>query len=145
MRYLSPHRKFKGASYVAPLMRNRYQRQWPEDLPNQCQICGTKFRAGWNIKVGPNRAGRILRKSAKLSIVPCMFGVFVVPLLFGDFLHNWLREFGGLYVLILIFTPALIGFVSLLTPISRHLACKKCGWNQDFPPEKTTPLPPAGG
>jgi hypothetical protein len=144
MKNLSPHRRFRGASYVEPLMHNHYQRPWPEGLPNQCQICGTKFRAGWNIEIGPNRIGRILRKSAKLSILPCMFGVFILPHVVGGFLDNWLAEYGGWYVLVMLFTPAVLGFASLFAPISRHLVCKKCGWNQDYPPPNTTPIPAAG-
>lgn len=138
---LSPHRKFLGPATIKASMRPFYQHPWPTDLPTQCPICGTGFTTGWNIKIGPNRIGRFLRKAAKLSILPCMIGAFVVPLLFSGFFPEWLSENGGWYFLFMLLTAPVLGAASLLTPIRRHVECRKCPWNHDYPPGKPTPIP----
>ncbi|QTN33811.1 hypothetical protein HZ994_16320 [Akkermansiaceae bacterium] len=146
MKNLSPHRKFRGVSTIEPSMRPFYRRKWPEDLPKSCPICGAEFvSTGWNIKVGPNRIGRVLRNAAKWAFLPCMLGAFVVPILFDRFIGDWLSEYGGQYFLVMISIPALLGFASLLTPIRRTLECKQCGWNRDYQVGKTTPIPPPKG
>lgn len=72
-----------------------------------------------------------------------MIGAFVVPLLFSGFIQDWRNEYGGWYFLFMILTSPVLGAASLLTPIRRHVECKKCGWNHDYPPAKSTPIPPA--
>ena len=144
MENLSPHRRFRGASYVEPLRGHRYHHPWPKDLPKACEICGTEFRSGWNLEITPNRIGRILGKSAKLAFIPCVIGAFVVPLLFSGIMQDFMQDYGGWYFFGLILTPALLGFASLFAPIKRHVECKKCGWNRDYPVPKLTPIPADG-
>lgn len=134
MRNLSPHRKFRGTSTVKAAFRPHYQREWPKDLPEGCQICGTGFRMGWNLQMVPNRMGRWLRKAAYVSFLPCL----VAPFFVMSYFPNWLQGLSGsrgwwLFFGFMFFPPMAMSLASLFTPIVRHVACKKCGWNRDYP------------
>lgn len=112
----------------------------------QCPICGTEFRAGWNLEVEPNRIGRFLRKAAYWSFLPCLF---IGPALFSWFSgtldglrgnHAWWLFF------FLMFAPSpLLFLASVFMPIRRHVECKKCGWNHDYAPGNLTPIPTPKG
>lgn len=132
----------KGPSTIKGNMRPFYQHVWPEDLPPQCQICGEKFRTGWNLTIGPNRIGRNLRKAAYWSFLPCMLGFIFLPDLLFHMFGDWIDDHVGWLTLSVFTAPMLIGIASFFTPITRHVECKKCGWNRDFPGLKAKPIPP---
>ena len=50
MKNLSPHRRFRGVSNYKASFSPIYRHPWPEDLPAQCPICGTKFITGFNLE-----------------------------------------------------------------------------------------------
>ncbi len=137
MKNFAPHRKFRGATTIQPTVRPFYQHPWPEDIPSQCQICGTKFSLGWNLRVGPNRIGRFLKKAAYIGFLPCLFGPFLLAFLLPDMIKDLLPgdAWGWLFVG-MFFAPLMFVSLSFFMPISRHVACKKCGWNHDYPPLK---------
>ncbi len=145
MRNLTPHRRFKAPPRVKASFRPFYKRPWPEDLPSECAVCGTAFRTNWNLQIGPNRIGRLLRKVSYYSLLPCLIGAFVLPLLFESIVRKFTDGNGGLWFFALIATPPLLAFLALVMPLRRHVECKKCGWNRDFqpfPPPKPDSTPP---
>lgn len=135
----SPHFKFKFVESPKPYLRPFYIHKWPKDLPSECQICGTEFRAGINLQIGRNRFCRFLRKAAFVSFVPCLISPFVVEYFFPGIFeglsnkHTWQIAFAMMFLP----TPVL-WILSSLGPITRHVTCLKCNWNQDFPSLKSS-------
>ncbi len=142
MKNIPSVRTLKGPSTIKGSMRPFYQHAWPDDLPPHCSLCGTEFRTGWNISVGPNRIGRFLRKAAYWSFLPSVLGFLVLPDLLSRMLGGWFVDQQGLLTLFMLVAPILLATASFFTPITRHLECKKCGWNRDYPGVKPTPIPP---
>jgi hypothetical protein len=136
---LSPKWKFTPPSNEKPSLRPFYQHTWPKDLPTECQICGTAFRTGFNLQIGPNRIGRLLKKAAYISFLPCLalpfFAISFFPYVFyglrGN--HGW-----WLFFAIMFLPPLTMLLLSLFTPIVRHVECKKCGWSRDYPGMKAS-------
>ena len=135
MENLSPHRKFRGPALLQPGFRPFYQHKWPEDLPSKCDMCGFKFRAGWNLQIGPNRLGRFLRKAAKISFLPCFIALFAIPLILDHFLPDLKIDelLTVWFILTMIFLPPVMFFASLFMPITRRVECLKCDWSRDYP------------
>ena len=125
----------KGPSTIKGSMRPFYQHAWPTDLPTQCPICGNTFRTGWNIEVDHGKIGRFLKSTSIYSVGPCLLGAFPLAILFSS---GWV--FFGL-----LFAPLLLFLASLLMPIRRRVECRKCPWSKEYPPGKTTPIPPVNG
>ncbi len=135
MRNLSPHRRFKGPSRAEAKLRPFYQRPWPDDLPTDCPVCGTVFRAGFNIRRGPGKAGRVFRKMAYYGILPCMVLGIILPKIVPSFYEGLKSTYYSWVLLVITVGPPLFFCIlSFLMPRSRHLDCKKCGWNRDFSP-----------
>ncbi|MBG7607583.1 MAG: hypothetical protein IZT59_06110 [Verrucomicrobia bacterium] len=139
MKNLTPHRSFKGTSLVRSAFRPHYEHPWPADLPASCEDCGTQFRRNFNITHGPGRIGRVLRKIAYYGFLPGMIVGIILPSIIpglldvmGEHQPSWL--FFGLPIL----GPLILRVLSLCMPLSRHLMCKKCGWNRDY---KSLPNP----
>ena len=115
-----------------------FEREWPSDLPESCQVCGTKFRTGFNISHGPGKTGRILRTTAYFSFLPCLvLGPIITSLIPGMYdgfrgSQGWWMLFGSMFI-----PPLFLAGLSVIMPLSRHLECKKCGWDRDY-----KPLPP---
>lgn len=142
MKNLPGTRTLRGPATIKGSLRPFYQHAWPADLPPYCQICGEKFRTGWNLQIGPNRIGRTLRKVAYFSFLPCMLGfIFLPDLLFHAF-GDWIDDHVGWLTFLVFVAPMLLGIASFFTPITRHVACKKCGWSRDFPRLKPAIIPP---
>jgi hypothetical protein len=143
MKNLSPHRTFRGPSTIKGSMRPFYQHPWPGDLPPQCSVCGTEFRTGWNLSIGPNRIGRFLRKAAYWAVLPGFFLGFILPAAIPGIYDAMHEKHAAWLFLFVTFAPAPLLFIaSQFTSITRHVACKKCGWNRDYPGAKPTPIPP---
>jgi hypothetical protein len=136
---LSPHRKFKGPQGVKASFRPYYRQTWPPDLPEDCQICGTKFRQGFNLRIVSGYAGRILKKVAYAIILPSMLLPFAISHFFPDLIVG--RAGGFAFLFFMFFPPAILGFLSAVMPRSRFFECKKCGWNRDY---KLLPPPTFG-
>lgn len=102
-------------------------------------MCGTKFRRNFNLAYGPGKIGRKMKSIAYWSFLPCIVIGLILPGIFPDLYGgmrsspSWWLLFGSMFI-----PPALIGVISALMPISRHLQCKKCGWSRDYKP---APLP----
>ncbi|MGJ8642355.1 MAG: hypothetical protein ACSHX9_03015 [Luteolibacter sp.] len=146
MRNLTPHRRFKGVSNYQASFRPYYRRPWPKDLPPECTICGTAFIAGFNLDVGPNKIGRILRSAAFYGFMPCLIGSFAIPYILSYFFEGFDTGTGGLIFAGLLFTPVILSISSFVMPIKRRVECKKCGWEQYFktiPDSDLTQIPPA--
>lgn len=135
MEDLSPHRKFRGPALQKPGFRPYYELKWPEDLPSKCDVCGFKFRAGWNLQIGPNRLGRFLRKAAIISFLPCLIALFAIPVILDHFFPalEINDQLTGWFLLTMIFLPPVLYFVSLFMPITRRVQCMKCDWSRDYP------------
>lgn len=134
MENLSPHRKFKGPDLLHPGFRPFYEFKWPEDLPPKCDMCGFKFRPGWNLQIGPNRVGRFLRTAAKKSFLPCLIALFAIPVVLNHFfpalkINDQLTQW---FILTMIFLPPVMYFTSMFTPLTRRVQCFKCDWSRDF-------------
>jgi len=142
MEDLSPHRKFKGALTKQPLMGQYYEHPWPEDIPNPCQVCGTPFRYGFNMRIGPNRVGRILKKAAYVSALPALFSPFLLISVVDRLRDHPLNEYAAIICILNIAMPIFFLLGSFFMPISRHVHCKKCGWQKDFPILKLPVSPP---
>ncbi len=136
MENLSPHKKFEGPAMLKPTFRPFYRFKWPSDLPAECPICGNKFHTGLNLRTDTNLCGRILRKAWIYSIVPCALlastGVYWIPMVFKG-IENFGKDLTILISLSLFFVPAIVCFLSLISPATRHVTCLKCDWNQNFP------------
>jgi len=138
-RQMSPQWKFRDGTGTHADSRPFYEQPWPADLPESCQVCGTKFRFGFNLSSGPGRIGRFLRKIAYVGFLPCLLLGFVLPGIFPGLYrgfnesHAWWLFFGIMFL-----PPMLLGGLSAMMPASRHLECMKCGWNRDYNP---LPLP----
>lgn len=135
MENLSPHRKFRGPALQEPGFKPFYEQKWPKDLPSKCDICGFKFRPGWNLQIGPNRVGRFLRKASIQSFLPCWIALFAIPAILEYFFPNMKlnEELTVSFILTTIFLPPVMFFMSLFAPITRRVQCKKCDWSRDFP------------
>jgi hypothetical protein len=120
-----------------------YVQPWPDDLPEKCGICGTGFRYGFNLTIGPGKAGRILRSIAYLGFLPFMLIGLILPGLFPDFYsglrgsHGWWLVFGVMF-----FPSMFLGGLSMTMPQTRLVECKKCGWKHDYRIRKPEVLPP---
>jgi hypothetical protein len=136
MENLSPHKKFEGPAMIKPTLRPFYRFKWPSDLPSECPMCGTKFHTGLNLRTDTNLYGRILRKAWILSIPPCTLMAFIwgywLPETFNQIetIGNGLTDLISLF---LFFVPAILCFLSLLSPSTRHVTCLKCDWKREFP------------
>lgn len=112
-----------------------YEHTWPADLPESCQICGTKFRFTFNLSFGPGRARRFFRSAAYYSVLPCIAIGLVSVWLFPGFFEGFQKQNGfWVFFTIMFFPPLILISLSALMPKSRHVVCKKCGWNRDFKP-----------
>ena len=121
-----------------------FQHPWPEDLPSQCPVCGTEFRTGWNIIIGPNRIGRFLHGAAYWSFLPCLFIAPALSCLFPG-MYDGMRSnhAAWLFFFLMFGPPPLLLVASKFTPILRSIECMKCDWHHDYPPGKPAPIPPA--
>ena len=141
---MTPSWKFRDVPNAGRLAAPLFVHQWPDDLPDRCGVCGTVFRFGFNLTIGPGKAGRILRKIAYFGFLPFLLIGLVLPGIFPEFYgalrgsHGWWMIFGVMF-----FPPMLLGGLSVVMPQTRHVECKKCGWNQDYRIRKPEPLPPA--
>lgn len=140
MENLSPHRKFRGPALQKPAFKPFYEHKWPEDLPSKCHTCGIKFRAGWNLLIGPNRLGRILRQAAKISFLPCFIALIAIPSILDHFFPALIidERLTTWFILTMIFLPPVMFFVSLFMPITRRVECLKCDWSHDYPSLKAS-------
>lgn len=136
---MTPSWKFRSVPGETRAGRGLYEHPWPSNLPESCEICGTKFRTGFNLTHGAGRIGRILRKTAYVGFLPCLFIGFFSPGLFPSLYkgisenHSFWIFFGTMFI-----PPLFLAGLSCLMPSSRHVECKKCGWNRDYKP---LPLP----
>jgi hypothetical protein len=139
MENLSPHRRFRGCSNYEPSFQPMYRHPWPKDLPAQCSMCGTAFIMGFNLTTGPSRASRFLKIGAMYAIIPCWLGALILPRVLYPALKKFgLEDYSLLPFFPLIFTPAIMVFLSVILPNKRRLECKKCGWDKYY---KTSPPP----
>lgn len=132
-----------GSVHVS--LRPQYEYQWPEDLPSSCPSCGTEFETSWNLKIGPNREGRLLKKAATAPIAPCLIGLCVIILLIpvviwipgNDLLLTVLSiNFAYIVLQFMILSPVMY-FISHIMPKKRIVDCKKCDWIRDYSLLKT--------
>ncbi len=88
------------------------------------------------------RTGRILRKTAYVSFLPSLITGFFLPGIAPD-LYEGLAGNRGFWLFfgIMFIPPLLLAVLSVAMPTSRHLVCKKCGWNRDY---KALPAPTSG-
>lgn len=137
---LSPHRKFKGPALQEPGFRPFYEFKWPDDLPSKCDMCGFKFRAGWNLQIGPNRLGRFLKKASVISFLPCLAALFVIPMILEHLFPAMEidERITVCFILTMIFLPPVMFFSSLFMPIIRRVECKTCNWSRDYPSLKAS-------
>ncbi|QTN31776.1 hypothetical protein HZ994_05360 [Akkermansiaceae bacterium] len=142
---MSPSWKFRDVPQDHLRGGQFLSRPWPDDLPDKCGVCGTVFRHGFNLSMGPGKIGRILRNTAYYGFIPfLLLGGFIIPGLFPEFTRNlrgnqgWWVVFGGMF-----FPPMLLGALSVVMPQSRLVLCKKCGWSHDYKLPKPAPLPPS--
>lgn len=135
MENLSPHRTFKGPAIQKPGFQPFYEHKWPDDLPSKCDMCGFKFRPGWNLQIGPNQAGRFLRKASKILTFTCYPALFLIPTILDHFFPDLEinESLTGIFILTMIFLPPVTFFLSLFSPITRRVQCLKCDWSRDFP------------
>ncbi len=133
MKNLSPHRSFKAPQKLDSNFRPYYQRPWPEDLPDRCEECDNLFRFGWNLTMGPNRLGRFFKKASYVSFLPCLLGTFVVPYLLAKIFVNVNSGVWAFVAYLIFLAPLYLVITSLFMPVCRHVECKNCGWNRDFP------------
>ncbi|MGJ8642354.1 MAG: hypothetical protein ACSHX9_03010 [Luteolibacter sp.] len=127
------HLRFKGTTRAETSFRPYYEQPWPSDLPESCQICGTKFRRNFNLTYGLGQVGRRMKAIAYWGFLPCMVIGLVLPGIFPE-LYGGMRSSGSWWLLFgsMFIPPALLGGLSATMPTSRHLECKKCGWNRDY-------------
>jgi hypothetical protein len=140
---MTPSWKFRDMPRPTHSTHPFYVQPWPDDLPEKCGVCGTGFRYGFNLTIGPGKAGRIFRSIAYFGFLPCLLiGGFILPWIFHSFYtslrgnHGWWAIFGGIF-----FPPMFLGGLSMTMPQTRHVECKKCGWNHDYKIRKAKPLP----
>lgn len=136
-------RRFRDVPQKPYSPRPFYEQPWPADLPENCQVCGTKFRFRYNINYGLGRAGRILRRIAYLSLPFGILVGFAIPVVFPDFYESFNKRDGFWFCFaIMLIPPPILAVLSTVMPKSRHLVCKKCGWNRDYKPLPDPKLPP---
>lgn len=129
----SPHFKFKVGESPKPYFRPFYIHKWPKDLPSECQICGTEFRVGINLQIGRNRFCRFLGKAAFVSFLPSLLSPFVVEYFFPGIFEGFSdKRRTQLVFAMMFFPPPILWILSSIGPITRHVTCLQCNWNQDF-------------
>lgn len=138
---MTPSWKFRALRHTEYTATPFYIQPWPDDLPGKCGVCGTEFRFGSNLRIGPGKAGRILRGIAYWGFLPfLLFGGFMLPTLAPEFFshlggnHQWWSIFAGMFA-----PPMIFGALSAVMPGSRLVECKKCGWNHDYKLRKPDP------
>lgn len=144
-----PSWKFRSVPGLNHAAAPFYLRPWPDDLPEKCGNCGTEFRFGFNLTIGPGKMGRILRGIAYCGALPfLLLGGFMIPVGFPEFFgnlrgnHTWWAIFGGMFL-----PPMILAGISAIMPRTRLVECKKCGWSHDYNFPKlrelnpTSPLP----
>lgn len=118
--------------------RPNYEYDWPQDLPPHCEMCSNEFKVSSNLKFGPPRAARVLRKISKISMISSLSGyalIYLVVAVFGSgnsILKAWIASIAILGFLLLLSSPILF-FISIFLTEVRHLKCNQCGWSQDYP------------
>lgn len=131
---MNPSWKFSDGTRPTHLAHPFYIHPWPDDLPDKCGVCGTEFRFGFNLTIGPGKTGRILRRIAYFGSLPCLLlGGFIIPVIFPGFFgslrgsHGWWVIFGSMFI-----PPMFLGGLSVCMPHTRLVECKKCGWSHDY-------------
>jgi len=142
---MTPSWKFRDVKQVIRSRGSSYTRPWPEDIPEKCGVCGTRFIHGFNLSVGPGKVGRVLRRIAYFGFLPfLLLGGFVLPVLLPEFFKSLRDNHQSWAVLGMMFFPSLIfGILSVLMPVSRRVQCKKCGWLRDYKLPKPVSLTPS--
>jgi hypothetical protein len=138
---MSPSWKFPGEPTPTNLVGPFFVRPWPDDLPEKCEVCGTEFRYGFNLTIGPGKTGRILRAIAYFGFLPFLVIGFILPGIFPDMYYTarkpWWLFFGVMFI-----PPMFFGGLSVIMPQTRRVECKKCGWSHDYKIRKPAPLAP---
>ncbi|MES2982151.1 MAG: hypothetical protein V4727_07550 [Verrucomicrobiota bacterium] len=118
--------------------RPNYEYNWPQDLPSQCEMCTNEFKVSSNLKFGPPRAARVLRKISKISLISSLSGyalIYLVVAVFGSgnsLAKAWIACVAILAFLLFLISPILF-FSSIFLPEVRQLECTQCGWSRDYP------------
>lgn len=96
---------------------------WPEELPTHCPTCGRKFDIRGDLEIGPNQAGRALRKFAPWMTMVMLGIMFATKLSFFT-LGGW----GGAmaFAAALVVPSIVLWIIGGLLPTRARLSCFKC-------------------
>jgi len=117
-------------------LRTHYEYEWPQDLPKQCDSCGAEFRVTANLQFGHGRKSKIMKKLSKCLLISSLIICFVAVLIVGIIPNSFVLKnihWVGYLAFAMFLTSLVLFYISIFMPHVRHLKCRQCDWNRDYP------------